>query len=96
MTLDMRKDDTLKVRMDAVTLDMMEKARTYLKLDKSKFIRESVRQMAQATLAEYEQTRFSVEDWHAFFDMLDNPPEPTVRMKKAALKYREIVRENEI
>ncbi len=96
MTLDGRKDDTLKVRIDAGTIDMMEKARTYLKLDKSKFIRESVRQMAQAILAEHEQTRFSVEDWHAFFDMLDNPPKPTERMRKAALKYREIIHENEV
>lgn len=91
--MDMRKDDTLKVRMDTVTLDMMEKARRYLNLDKSKFIRQSVQQMAQTVIAEREQTRFNTEDWHAFFEMLDAPPEPTERMKKAALKYQEITRE---
>ncbi len=83
-----RKEDTLKVRMDPMTLNMMEKARTFLKLDKSKFIRQSIRRMAEEVITEHEKTRFSTEDWHRFFDMIDNPPEPTERMKKAAVLYR--------
>lgn len=96
MTMDFRKEDTLKIRMDAMTLDMMEKARTYLNLDKSKFIRQSIRQMSQTVLAEQEKTQFSEEDWRAFFEMIENPPEPTDRMKNAAQKYREITRDHEI
>lgn len=96
MAMDIPKEDTLKIRMDAITIDLMEKARIYLKLDKSKFIRQSIRQMAQTVIAEQEQTRFSEEDWHTFFEMIENPPEPTDRMKKAAHKYREIIRGYEI
>ncbi|MBN2327729.1 MAG: DUF1778 domain-containing protein [Candidatus Omnitrophica bacterium] len=96
MTMNVRKDDTLKIRIDAITLEMMEKARAYLKLDKSKFIRHSIRQMSQTVIAEQEQTRFSEEDWRTFFEMIENPPEPTGRMKKAARKYREITRGSEI
>ncbi len=96
MTIDVRKEDTLKIRMDAITIELMERARTYLKLDKSKFIRQSIRQMAQTVIAEQEQTRFSEEDWHTFFEMIENPPEPTDRMKKAAQKYCEIIRGHEI
>jgi uncharacterized protein (DUF1778 family) len=96
MTMDIPKEDTLKIRMDAITIDLMEKARMYLKLDKSKFIRESIRQMAQTVIAEQEQTRFSEEDWWMFFEMIENPPEPTDRMKKATQKYREITRGHEI
>lgn len=88
--MDMRKDDTLKIRMDTMTLDMMEKARSYLKIDKSKFIRQSVRQVAQAIIAEHEQSRFSTEDWHMFFAMIDQPSAPTKRMNKATKKYKEI------
>jgi len=80
--------------MDTITLDMMERARAFLKLDKSKFIRQSVRRMAEAVIAEHEKTQFSTEDWHRFFDMLDNQPEPTDRLKKAAQKYREITQGN--
>ena len=90
MRMNVTKDDTLKFRMDAVTADLMERARSYVKLDKSKFIRHSIREKAEAIIAEHEKTLFTQEDWHAFFDMLDNPPEPTKRMKKAAEKYKQI------
>lgn len=96
MTMDIPKEDTLKIRMDAITIELMERARTYLKLDKSKFIRQSIRQMAQTVIAEQEQTRFSEEDWHTFFEMIENSPEPTDRMKRAAQKYREITRGHDI
>lgn len=90
MSINVTKDDTLKIRMDAVTADLMERARSYVKLDKSKFVRHSIREKAEAIIAEHEKTQFSQEDWYMFFDMLDNPPEPTERMKKAAKKYKEI------
>ncbi len=90
MTVNVRKDDTLKFRMDAVTADLMERARSYVKLDKSKFVRHSIREKAEAIIAEHEKTLFTQEDWYRFFNMLDNPPEPTQRMKKAAEKYGKI------
>ena len=96
MTAESKKDDTLKVRMDSITLDLLERASTYVDLNKSKFIRQSIREKAAAIIAEHEKTRFTEEDWRMFFDMLDNPPEPTDRMKKAALKYREITGANGI
>ncbi|WP_245396769.1 DUF1778 domain-containing protein [Jiella sonneratiae] len=86
------KGDMLKVRMDAVTLSMMDTARAYLKLDKSKFIRESVREKAEAVIAEHQKTKFSAEDWTAFFGALDAPAAPTRRMKKAAAKFRDLQR----
>jgi len=94
MTAESKKDDTLKVRVDSITLDLLERASAYVDLNKSKFIRQSIREKAVAIIAEHEKTRFTEEDWHMFYDMLDNPPEPTDRMKKAALKYQEITGAN--
>ena len=91
MTIELNKQDVLKIRMDTATLQLLERARSYLDLDKSKFIRQSIREKAEAIIAEHEQTRFSTVDWQMFFDMLDNPPEPTERMKKAALTYQRII-----
>jgi uncharacterized protein (DUF1778 family) len=62
----------------------------YVKLDKSKFVRHSIREKAEAIIAEHEKTLFTREDWYMFFDMIDNSPEPTERMKKAAEKYKDI------
>ena len=86
-----KQPDILKVRIDAVTLQLLERARTYVELDKSKFIRQSIREKAEAIIAEHEKTRFSAEDWQVFFEMVDNPPEPTERMRKAALTYKKII-----
>jgi len=90
MSVNVTKDDTLKFRIDAVTADMMERARFHVKLDKSKFVRHSIREKAEAIIAEHEKTLFTQDDWYMFFDMLDNPSEPTERMKQAAEKYKDI------
>lgn len=91
MTIEANKPEILKVRMDATTLQLLEQARSYVDLDKSKFIRQSIREKAELVISEHEKTKFSAEDWQMFFDMLDNPSEPTERMKKAALTYKRIV-----
>ena len=67
------KGETLKVRMDAATLRLMDTARAHVNLDKSKFIRESVREKAQAVIAEHQRTVFSAADWTMFFGLLERP-----------------------
>lgn len=90
MPEDMAKDDTLKLRMDSSTVTLLETARAYLRLDRSKFIRQSIREKAEAVIASHERTRFSERDWYAFFDLLDQPAVPTARMVAGVTKYREI------
>lgn len=96
MTAITNKQDMLKIRMDITTLEVLEQARNYVNLDKSKFIRQSIREKAQAVIAQHEKTHFDATDWQMFFAMLDNPPEPTIRMKKAAMTYKKITDANEI
>ena len=90
MTIEVKKDNVLKLRMDNITLNLLERARSYVDLNKSKFIRQSIREKAQAVIEAHEKTQFAEQDWRMFFDMLDNKPEPTDRMKKAAQKYKDI------
>ena len=85
-----RKDDTLKVRMDRMTLKLLEQASNYVDMNKSTFIRQSIQEKAAAVIAEHEKTHFTRADWSHFFEMIDRPPKPTTRMKKAARKYRAI------
>lgn len=89
-------DITIKFRLDSPTSELLDRARSYTKLDKSKFIRQSVREKAEAVIAEHEKTQFSQEDWRMFFDLLDTPSKPTGRMVKAAQKYSEIIQNNAI
>jgi uncharacterized protein (DUF1778 family) len=90
MTIEGKKDNVLKLRMDHITLNLLERARSYVDLNKSKFIRQSIREKAQAVIEAQEKTQFTEQDWRMFFDLLDNRPEPTDRMKKAAQKYKDI------
>ncbi len=96
MAADARKDEMIKIRIDDATLSLLERARAYLDVDKSKFIRMSIREKAEEIIADHERTCFGEDDWYMFFDMLDNPPPPTKRMRKAAQKYHEIVAKNEV
>jgi uncharacterized protein (DUF1778 family) len=91
MIMQTHKQDVLKIRMDAETLQLLEQARHYVDLDKSKFIRQSIREKAAAVIAEHEKTKFTTEDWQAFFEMLDNSPEPTERMRRSAQTYKTMV-----
>ena len=91
MASETKHDNTFKFRMDDITLNLLERARSYIDLDKSKFIRQSIREKAEAIIAEYDQTRLSEDDWKMFFDKLDNPAPQTSRMKKAQEKYNDIV-----
>lgn len=91
MNAETRKDLTLKFRIDDLTLRLLEQAQSYVEINRSKFIRQSIREKAEAIIAEHDQTRFNESDWHLFFDSLDAPVEPTARMKKAAQRYNQIV-----
>lgn len=91
MTIRISKQRTLTVHMDNATLLLLEQARHHIGLDKSTFVRQSIREKATAVIAKHQQTRFNAEEWRYFFELLDNPPEPTERMKKGLYRYREIV-----
>ena len=91
MNAEIKKDLTVKFRIDDLTLRLLDQAQSYVEINRSKFIRQSIREKAEAIIAEHDQTRFNENDWHTFFDSLDKPAEPTERMKKAAKRYSEIV-----
>jgi uncharacterized protein (DUF1778 family) len=86
-----KKEEFLKFRIDPITQDLMERARPYVNLDKSRFARQSIREKAETIIAEHEKTVFSEHDWHIFFNAIENPPEPTQRLKNAAVQYGEII-----
>ena len=91
MNTETKKDNSFKFRMDEVTMSLLEKARSYINVNKSKFIRQSIREKAESIIAKHDETHFTESDWLLFFEMIDKPKAPTDRMKKAAIKYQEII-----
>lgn len=96
MSVEAKKDLTFKFRIDDLTLGLLEQAQSYVEINRSKFIRQSIREKAEAIIAEHEKTRFTEGDWHMFFDSLDKPVQVTERMRKAAKKYSKIINTNEV
>jgi uncharacterized protein (DUF1778 family) len=96
MSLETHKNSEFKFRLDSVTADLLERAKNYTKLNKSRFIRESIREKAQAVILEHEKTAFTHSDWEMFFDLLEHPTAPTAKMRKAARKYQSILRQHVI
>lgn len=41
---------------------------------------------------ENQSTYYTKEDWDQFFEWMKNLPEPTERLKKAAKKYKELIK----
>jgi len=91
MSVEPQKSEEFKFRLDSITSDLLERASSYIGLDKSKFIRESIREKAMAIIEEREKTTFTENDWRMFFSLLENPPEPTEAMKEAAEAYKSLI-----
>ena len=91
MSVEAQKNEEFKFRLDRTTSALLERASGYSGLDKSKFIRESIREKALAIIEEHEKTTFTENDWRMFFSLLENPPEPTEAMKNAAQKYKSLI-----
>lgn len=89
MTVIAKKDEMFKFRIDSATEELMERARRHVKLDKSKFARQSIREKAESIIAEHEKMVFSENDWHVFWNAVENPPEPSARLQRAAQRYNE-------
>jgi uncharacterized protein (DUF1778 family) len=94
MSVEAQKSEDFKFRLDHTTSVLLERASGYSGLDKSKFIRESIREKALAVIEEHEKTTFTEKDWRIFFSLLENPPEPTEAMKNAAQKYEALIVEH--
>ncbi len=63
MSLEAHKSEDFKFRLDSTTSDLLERASSYIGLDKSKFIRESIREKALTIIEEHEKTTFTQNDW---------------------------------
>lgn len=84
------KDKTFVFQLDELTQELMHRACIFTGLDQDSFIQQSICEKAEAIIAEFDKTTFTEEDWHRFFDMIDNPPQPTERMKKSVIAEKMI------
>ena len=71
--------------------DTISQAAALAGVDDSTFTMSAAYQAALTTIEAHERTRLQPVDHVAFFEALDNPPEPTDALRAAAKKYRKRV-----
>jgi uncharacterized protein (DUF1778 family) len=89
--IDEPNDARMGFRTKARIKTAIQRAAALSGVDDSAFTINAAYQSAMTTIAAHERTFLQPADHAAFFDALDNPPEPTDRLKAAFKRHRETV-----
>ena len=90
-TIDEPSDARMQFRTKARVKEAIQRAAALSGVDDSAFMVSAAYQSAMATIAAHEKTVLTSIDHEAFFAALDNPPEPSQKLKDAYARYRATV-----
>jgi uncharacterized protein (DUF1778 family) len=92
----MRQEQTRTARIEARiapdALAIVKRAAEIQGRSVSDFVVAAAQEAAHRTIEETQIIRLSVEDQRAFAEAILNPPEPTPALKRAAARYRQLVK----
>lgn len=89
--IDEPNDARMNFRTKARIKTAIQRAAALSGVDDTAFTINAAYQSAIATIAAHERTLLQPDDHAAFFAALDNPPEPTDRLKAAFKRHSETV-----
>ena len=79
--------ERMNFRTNARIKTTIKRAAALAGVDDTAFVVSAAYQSALATIAAHETTLLKTEDHQAFFTALDNPPEPTQKLKDAFARH---------
>jgi len=82
----------LEARIAPDALAVVKRAAEIQGRSLSDFVVAAAQEAAHRTIEETQIIRLSVEDQRAFAEAILNPPEPTPALKRAAARYRQLVK----
>lgn len=82
------RDERIDLRTTAENKDILTSAAQYVGTNLTDFIMERALQDARTILAERDRIQSTAADVEFVLDLLDNPPEPTPALIKAAYDWR--------
>lgn len=82
----------LEARIAPEALAVVKRAAEIQGRSVSDFVVAAAQEAAHRTIEETQIIRLSVEDQRAFAEAILNPPEPTPALKRAAARYRQLVK----
>ena len=81
------KKERFDFRLDEKLKQELEEAAGLLSVPLSVFVTEAIRERAARVINEHRRLQVDEQDWDMIHSLLENPPEPTERLKSIAARF---------
>ncbi len=85
------KQERMHIRLDALSKQKLERAATYSHKSLSEFVLCQALTGANEVIHEHETLTLNPADWDVFLDALENPPQPSAKLKQAFAEHKKRV-----
>lgn len=85
------KQERMHIRLDALSKQKLERAATYDHKSLSEFVLGRAMNAADEVIHKHESLTLNQADWDVFLDALENPQQPTVKLKQALAEHKKRV-----
>ena len=86
------KQERMHIRLDTLSKMKLERAAAYAHKSLSEFVLGQALNAADEVIHENETLTLNQVDWEVFLDALENPPEPSTKLKQAFAEHKKRVR----
>ena len=86
------KQERMHIRLDALSKLKLERAAAYAHKSLSEFVLGQALNAADKVIHEHETLTLNEADWEVFLDALEDPPEPSTKLKQAFAEHKKRVR----
>lgn len=85
------KQERMHIRLDTLSKLKLERAAAYAHKSLSEFVLGQALNAADVVIHENETLTLDDADWEVFLDALENPPEPSNKLKQAIAEHKKRV-----
>ena len=83
------KHERMHLRLDAASKRKLERAAAYAHKSLSEFVLSKALAAAEEVLEKHEQYILAEADWEAFYQALENPPQPNAALREGFRWYKQ-------
>ncbi|MGB5638716.1 MAG: DUF1778 domain-containing protein [Sedimenticolaceae bacterium] len=86
------KQDRMHIRLDTLAKQKLERAAAYAHKSLSEFVLGQALHAADEVIHKHETLTLNEADWGVFLNALENPPQPSAKLKRAFAEHKKRVR----
>ena len=85
------KQERMHIRLDTLSKQKLERAAAYAHKSLSEFVLGQALHAANEVIQEHETLTLKEADWEVFLHALENPPQPSAKLKQAFAEHKKRV-----